>query len=143
MFSSKGGIFPATNYMIVGDPGIGKSTVTLDFISNITAGNPDCKALFISGEMTRIDMYDYVQRYPKFGNIDTIFLGEYLDENPKQIIETIFNEGYDIILTDSFVEVQEAVKEACAMTSKGAEKWLIDQMVINNQGFNMKNSHHS
>ena len=136
MFSSKGGIFPATNYMIVGDPGIGKSTLTLDILSNVKKNRPDAKLLFISGEMTRIDMYDYVKRYPKFGEIDTIFLGEYLDQNPKAVIEHVFNEGYDLILTDSFVEVQESVKEACSMTSKGAEKWLIDQMVINNQGSN-------
>jgi predicted ATP-dependent serine protease len=141
MFSSKGGIMPATNYMIVGDPGIGKSTLTLDIISDIATKNTDIdgnpmKVLFISGEMTRIDMYDYVQRYPKFGDIDTIFLGEYLEQNPKLVIETIFNEGYDLILTDSFVEVQESVKESCNMTTKGAEKWLIDQMVTHNQGFN-------
>ena len=138
MFSTKGGIFPATNYMVIGDPGIGKSTLTLDILSNIKRNHDNAKVLFISGEMTRIDMYDYVQRYPKFGDIDTIFLGEYLDENPKAIIETIFNEGYDLILTDSFVEVQEAVKESNHMTSKGSEKWLIDLMIRHNQGENKR-----
>jgi predicted ATP-dependent serine protease len=138
MFSTKGGIFPATNYMVIGDPGIGKSTLTLDILSNVKRNHDNAKVLFISGEMTRIDMYDYVQRYPKFGDIDTIFLGEYLDENPKAIIETIFNEGYDLILTDSFVEVQEAVKESNHMTSKGSEKWLIDLMIRHNQGENKR-----
>ena len=34
MFSIGGGVPKATNYMIVGDPGVGKSTVTLDVIAN-------------------------------------------------------------------------------------------------------------
>lgn len=136
MFSTKGGIFPGTNYMIIGDPGIGKSTLTLDILGNVVKIDPTRKVLFISGEMNRIDMYDYVQRYPKFGDIDTIFLGEYLDENPKEVIETIFNKGYDLILTDSFIEVQEAVQASSGMTRTQGEKWLIDLMVVNNQANN-------
>lgn len=135
MFSTKGGIFPGTNYMVIGDPGIGKSTITLDILSNISNSN-NRKVLFISGEMTRIDMFDYVQRYPKFGDIDTIFLGEYLDEDPQQVIETIFSKGYDLILTDSFIEVQEAVQAASRMNRTQAEKWLIDLMVKHNQADN-------
>jgi predicted ATP-dependent serine protease len=136
MFSTKGGIFPGTNYMIIGDPGIGKSTLTLDILGNIEKSEPDRKVLFISGEMNRIDMYDYVKRYPKFGKIDTIFLGEYLEENPKEIIETIFKRGYDLILTDSFIEVQESVQASSRMNRTQAEKWLIDLMVLHNQANN-------
>ena len=143
MFSSRGGIFPATNYIVVGDPGIGKSTLTLDILANIKKNHPELKVLFISGEMTQIDMYDYIQRYPKFGEIDTIFLGEYLDANPKQVIESVFNNGYDLVLADSFVEVQEAVKESCGMTSKSSEKWLIDLMVSNNLGNNKRSKYSS
>ena len=142
MFSTKGGIFPGTNYMIIGDPGIGKSTITLDILSNVSKTD-NRKVLFISGEMTKIDMFDYVQRYPKFGDIDTIFLGEYLDEDPKQVIETIFSKGYDLILTDSFIEVQEAVQASSRMNRTQAEKWLIDLMVKHNQAENESNKYTS
>jgi hypothetical protein len=134
LFTLEGGLPKATNYMVVGDPGVGKSTVTLDVLSDLIKGGYKC--LFISAEMTRIDLYKYVQRYPKFGDIDILFLGEYLDDNPKLVIEEALSPGYDVVLIDSFVEVQEAVKEVNRLTTSGSEKWLIDQMIRNNLGNN-------
>lgn len=139
MFSSEGGIFPATNYMVIGDPGIGKSTQTLDILAQIKKESPNKKVLFISGEMNQIDMYGYVKRYPAFGKIPTLFLCDYIDENPKDVIEQTFKQGWDLILIDSFIEVQEAVQSACNLTRTYAEKWMIDLMVHNNKGFNDEN----
>jgi predicted ATP-dependent serine protease len=130
LLSSKGGMTRATNFMVVGDPGVGKSTVTLDILADLqTAG---MKVLFVSGEMDRFDVYDYVQRYPKFGKIDTLFMGEYLDENPKLVVEEMLNAGYDVVLIDSFVEVQDTVKSAVGMSTGEAEKWLVDLMRSHN-----------
>ena len=136
MFSSEGGIYPATNYMVIGDPGIGKSTQTLDILAQITKADPTKKVLFISGEMNQIDMYGYVKRYPAFGQIPTLFLCDYIDENPKDVIEQTLKQGWDLILIDSFIEVQEAVQSSCNLTRTYAEKWMIDLMVHNNKGFN-------
>ena len=136
MFSSEGGIYPATNYMVIGDPGIGKSTQTLDILAKIHKTDPNKKVLFISGEMNQIDMYGYVKRYPAFGQIPTLFLCDYLDDNPKEIIEDTLNQGWDLVLIDSFIEVQESVQAATGMTRTYAEKWMIDQMVHNNKGRN-------
>ena len=133
-FSTKIGIPRATNFLIVGDPGVGKSTVTMDILSDLQKrGN---KVLFISAEMTRIDLFDYVKRYPKFGQLPILFLGEYLDDNPKQVIEEALDEGYDVVLVDSFAEVVEAVKETNFMSGGQGEKWLIDLMIRNNLGDN-------
>jgi KaiC/GvpD/RAD55 family RecA-like ATPase len=139
LFTLEGGLPKATNYMVVGDPGVGKSTVTLDIVSDLIKAGYKC--LFISAEMTRIDLYKYVQRYPKFGEIDILFLGEYIDDNPKLVIEEALSPGYDVVLIDSFVEVQEAVKEVNRMTTSGSEKWLIDQMIRNNLANNMAKKH--
>jgi len=139
LFTLEGGLPKATNYMVVGDPGVGKSTVTLDIISDLIKAGYKC--LFISAEMTRIDLYKYVQRYPKFGDIDILFLGEYIDDNPKLVVEEALSTGYDVVLIDSFVEVQEAVKEVNRMTTSGSEKWLIDQMIRNNLANNMAKKH--
>jgi predicted ATP-dependent serine protease len=136
MFSSDGGFFPATNYMLIGDPGIGKSTFGLDILAEIQSNDPSKKVLFISGEMNQIDMYGYVQRYPKFKNIDTLFLCDYLDTDPKDVIERTFKLGWDIILIDSFIEVQEAVQASNRMTRTHAEKWFIDLMITHNKGQN-------
>lgn len=134
MFSLDGGINKATNYLVIGDPGVGKTTVTLDIISDLVSLGYQC--LFISAEMTRIDLFKYVERFPKFGHVDTLFLGEYCDDNPKLVIEEALAKGYDLVLIDSFVEVQDSVKEATKVTSNSAEKWLIDQMLKNNMGEN-------
>ena len=134
LLSNQGGIPRATNYIVIGDPGVGKSTVCLDIIADIKKSKQ--KVLFISGEMSRVDMYQYMQRYPKFGNIDILFLGEYADENGKLVIEDVLKRGYDIVLGDSFVEIQDAVKETANMTTSSAEKWLIDLMIKHNQGEN-------
>ena len=134
MFSLDGGINKSTNYLVIGDPGVGKSTVTLDIVSDLVSLGYQC--LFISAEMTRIDLFKYVERFPKFGHVDTLFLGEYCDDNPKLVIEEALAKGYDLVLIDSFVEVQDSVKEATRVTSNSAEKWLIDQMLKNNMGEN-------
>jgi predicted ATP-dependent serine protease len=134
IFSIKGGIPKATNWMVVGDPGVGKSTVTMSAISN--AKKNGSKVLFISAEMSRVDMYLYVERYPQFGELDILFTGEHIDSNPKKLIEEILDRGYDIVLVDSFVEVQDDVKEACRMSTGQAEKWLLDLMYRHNLGQN-------
>ena len=139
LFTPGGGIPRATNYMVVGDPGVGKSTVTLDILSDLAQANQ--KVLFISAEMTRIDLFGYVKRYPKFGNVDILFLGEYLDDNPKTVIEEALKVGYDVVLIDSFAEVQEAIKETNRMTTSGSEKFLIDMMIRHNLAGNDSKTH--
>jgi len=134
LLSSEGGMPRAVNFMVIGDPGVGKTTVTMDIIADLEASGAD--VLFVSAEMDRVDLYKYVQRYPKFGNLDILFMGEYLDENPKLIMEEIFNKGYDVILIDSFIEVQDSIKEACHTSTSSTEKYLIDLMKKQNKGEN-------
>lgn len=140
-FSNKGGIPRACNFIVVGDPGVGKTTVALDIVCDVQQNNPDLKVLFISGEMNQIDMYEYMERYPKFGEIDILFLADYVDENTKLVVEEMLSTGYDLVLGDSFVEIQDAVKESSFMTTTAAEKWLIDLMCQHNQGNNKRKSY--
>ena len=135
LFSIGGGVPKATNYMVVGDPGVGKSTVTLDVIAN--AKKNGSKVLFISAEMSPVDLKLYVDRYPKFGDLD-IFFPQTLeeDESPKAVLEEVLNEGYDIVLIDSFIELQATIQEADRMTRNSAEKWLLNIMYQQNLGDN-------
>jgi predicted ATP-dependent serine protease len=131
LFSIDGGVPKATNWMVVGDPGVGKSTVTLDIIAN--AKKTGSKVLFISAEMNQVDLYLYVKRYPKFGELDIFFPQEIEDgECPKQVLEEILTEGYDIVLIDSFVELQETIRESGRMTRNSSEKYLLDLMYKHN-----------
>ena len=135
LFSIGGGVPKATNYMVVGDPGVGKSTVTLDIIAN--AKRNGSKVLFISAEMSPVDLKLYVDRYPKFGDLD-IFFPQTLEEteSPKLVLEEVLNEGYDIVLIDSFIELQATIQEADRMTRNSAEKWLLNLMYQHNLGDN-------
>jgi hypothetical protein len=134
LFTPQGGVPKACNFMLIGGPGVGKSTVSLDMLSDLALnGN---KVLFISAEMTRIDLYGYVQRFPKFGEVDILFTGEYCDSNPKTVIEQALKPGYDVVLIDSFAEVQEDIKDVLKLGTSGAEKWLIDLMLSHNLGGN-------
>jgi KaiC/GvpD/RAD55 family RecA-like ATPase len=134
VFTSEGGVPKACNFMLIGDPGVGKSTVTMDILSDLKQSG--YRVLLIQAEMTRIDLYGYVQRYPKFGEIDILFTGEYCESNPKTVIESALKPGYDVVLIDSFVEVQEDVKEVLKLSTSGSEKWLIDLMISHNLGNN-------
>ncbi len=142
LFSIDGGIPKATNWMVVGDPGVGKSTVLLDSLANCKANG--AKVLFVSGEMNQVDLYLYVQRFPKFGDIDIFFPQELPEgECPKQALEELLQQGWDIVLYDSFVEIQEIIREVGGMSSKGSEKWMLDLMSKNNLGHNDTNSYTS
>ncbi len=59
------GLPKGVNYMIIGDPGSGKTTIILDMLSNIQSHHPQAKILFISAEMNEIDLAVYVERFPK------------------------------------------------------------------------------
>lgn len=134
LFSTLGGLTKSTNFILIGDPGVGKSTVTLDIISGLQKNGNKC--LFISAEMDRTDLYLYVQRYPKFGEIDILFLPEYDEHNPKLVLEAILENGYDVVLMDSFIEIQDSIKEFNKIAGNSAEKWLVDLMKSHNMGRN-------
>tara|TARA_R110002167_G_scaffold38003_3_gene118699 strand:- start:519 stop:1313 length:795 start_codon:yes stop_codon:yes gene_type:complete len=135
ILSTEGGIFPGTNTIVIGDPGVGKSTVLLDWIANIQKQGK--KVLFISGEMNEIDMYGYVNRFPKFGDLPIMFLADYA-ECPKQAVEQVFKQGFDVVLVDSWAEVTAMVKDQMGWARGKVESWLLDLLDKHNKGFNDK-----
>ncbi len=141
ILSTEGGLFPGTNNVFVGDPGVGKSTVLLDMLSQMQSQGK--KVLFISGEMNEIDLYSYIERYPKFGNVPILFLQNYLG-NVQQAIEAVLDDGsFDCVLVDSWAEVNEAFAEENNCTKKKAESWLLDVMDRNNKGYNKEKTNTS
>tara|TARA_R100001244_G_scaffold8989_2_gene11076 strand:+ start:494 stop:1288 length:795 start_codon:yes stop_codon:yes gene_type:complete len=135
LFSSEGGLMKGTNYAFVGDPGVGKTTVMLDILADQQAkGN---KVLFVSGEMNRIDMVGYVKRYPKFGQVPILFMGDYIENDPLAILGSVLHDGYDCVLIDSFSECAVAVVDYHGGTMKSAETKILNILEKHNQGDNI------
>jgi len=135
-FSSEGGLMKGTNYAIVGDPGIGKTTVMLDMLDDLQAKGQ--KVLFISGEMNSIDMYGYVKRFPKFGQLPILFMGDYCEDPALEVVDNILSEGWDVVVIDSMAEIQNAVVDTTKgwMSSKKAETELLNLFEKHNLGEN-------
>ena len=138
ILSTEGGVFPGTNTVVIGDPGVGKSTVLLDWLANLGASGK--KVLFISGEMNEIDMYGYVKRYPSFGQLPIMFMNDYTD-CPKQAVEQVLDQGYDVVLIDSWAEVTAMVADQMNYARKKVESWLLDLLEKNNKAKNQANKH--
>jgi len=135
LFSHEGGIPAATNIMMIGDPGVGKTTVLLDVLSAVQ--NKGGKCLFISGEMGKKQMFKYTERFKQFGCIETLFMQDFLDYNTKDVIEQVLNRGYDLVLIDSAAEIIEGVRDDNNWDRKMAESWLVDVCIKNNKGENV------
>jgi len=134
MLSSEGGLMKGTNYAFVGDPGVGKSTVMLDILSDLQAKG--AKVLFISGEMTSIDLYGYVKRYPKFGKLPILFMGDYIENDPIQVLEQTLEEGFDVVLIDSMAEVCTTIVDFHGGTNKNAESKVLNILERHNKAEN-------
>lgn len=139
--SSDGGFLPGTNIMAAGAPGVGKTTVLLEMLYNVHKLNPNKKVLFISAEMNQLDMARYLKRFPHWGQLPILFLSDYIDMDPKRIIEETLKQGWDLVLTDSYTEVNDTVKEESNLPRSKVEKWFLDLMTDQNKGNNMENKY--
>ena len=139
LISHEKGIPAATNIMVIGDPGVGKTTVLLDLLASTQNKNKAKRCLFISGEMGKKQMFKYTQRFPQFGIIDTMFVSDYTNHNTKDVMEQLLTIGYDIVLIDSIAEVIEGVRDDNGWDRKTAESWLVDICTQNNKGWNTNN----
>ena len=134
------GLPKGVNYMIIGDPGVGKTTIILDLLSNIRNATPGVRVLFISAEMNEIDLAIYVQRFPKFQDLDILFIEASFDEEAAShnldTIRSVLNQGWDIVAIDSFYELQGIIKEEEDLTCKKAESVLLSLIKQQNKAAN-------
>ena len=132
------GLPKGVNYMIIGDPGVGKTTIILDMLANIRKAQPSARILFISVEMNEIDLAIYVERFPKFGDLDILFIEGGFDEcgHSWQTVADTLDDGWDIVAIDSFHELQGIVKEEENVTNKRAESMLLSLIKQHNQAQN-------
>lgn len=132
------GLPKGVNYMIIGDPGVGKTTIILDLIANIARYAEGTRILFISAEMSEIDLAVYVQRYPKFGDLNIMFVESDFEEEKHHLqeIETVLQRGWDIVAIDSFHELQGIIKEEESITMRLSETKLLSLIKRHNKADN-------
>ena len=136
------GLPKGVNYMVIGDPGVGKTTIILDLLSDLSLYN-SAKVLFVSAEMNEIDLAIYVQRFPKFQNLDILFVEGEFEQEPHSCktlerLSAILDQGWDVVAIDSFYELQGIIKEKENITLKKAESLLLSLMKQQSKGGNSK-----
>ena len=134
------GLPKGVNYMVIGDPGVGKTTIILDLLSDLSLYN-SAKVLFVSAEMNEIDLAIYVQRFPKFQNLDILFVEGEFEQEPQSCktlerLSAILDQGWDVVAIDSFYELQGIIKEEENITLKKAESLLLSLMKQQSKGVN-------
>lgn len=132
------GLPKGVNYMVIGDPGVGKTTIILDLLANIQTKSPNAKILFVSAEMNEIDLAIYVERYPKFRDLNILFLETTFDNENKSwdVFQRVLAQGWDIVAIDSFYELQGIVKEEENVTMKKSESMLLSIIRQHNKADN-------
>ena len=134
------GLPKGVNYMVIGDPGVGKTTIILDLLSDLSLYN-SANVLFVSAEMNEIDLAIYVQRFPKFQNLDILFVEGEFEQEPHSCktlerLSKILGQGWDVVAIDSFYELQGIIKEEENITLKKAESLLLSLMKQQSKGVN-------
>lgn len=125
-----GGLYGGTVNIVIGESGVGKSTVLLDVLASVRAANPDAKVLYISSEMTKNDIGFYYKKTPAIGRVPTLLLMEHVKDGTLDIaLEKEFNAGHDIILLDSYQDCIVKLKESLNWRSTKAESWLTNMMI--------------
>ena len=125
-----GGLYGGTVNIVVGESGVGKSTVLLDVLASIQSKNPDVKILYVSSEMTRNDILFYYKKTPSIANVPTLLLMDYVKTGQlDQVLKQTMNGDYDIILLDSHQDVLVKLKEVMGWKSTYAESWLTNMMI--------------
>lgn len=113
-----------------GESGVGKSTLLIDLLAKVKAADPTVEPLYISTEMTKTDLYFYMQKMKKIGSISTLLMHEYLKHGLREAIELAFmSTEYSIILLDSYQDLVEKMADILNWRAREAENFIIGLMV--------------
>jgi len=125
----EGGVFAGTANIVIGESGVGKSTITLDLLAKIKQQQPDAKVLYISSEMTRNDLYFYYKKMPIIETIPTLLIMDYLLGRFDRTLQKAINGDYDVILIDSHQDIIVKLKDVLGWKSTRAETWLTNLII--------------
>jgi hypothetical protein len=125
----EGGVYSGTANIVIGESGVGKSTVMLDILAKIKRVQPDAKILYISSEMTRNDLFFYYAKTPIIANVPTILLMDYIMGRFDLILRDSIQGDHDIILLDSFQDVLVKMADVLGWKTTRAGTWLTNMLI--------------
>lgn len=124
------GLLSGSVIICCGESGVGKSTLLIDLLAKIRELDTTVEPLYISTEMTKTDLYFYMQKQKKIGKVKTLLMHQYLKYGLKEAIEKAFLESqYPIILLDSFQDLVEKMADLLNWRAKEAENFVIGLML--------------
>lgn len=127
IFSDDFGAMAATSVVVTGGPGVGKSTVLFFMANKYREIHPEAKIAVVSSEMEQEDLLYEARRKPWMNSLEFILTSDY-GEHLKHALAKIFNEGFDIIILDSFADICDKLKDFNGMTGSQAELFLLELM---------------
>lgn len=136
LLSDSGGAMKGTSYVVIGEPGVGKTTILSDIQLTLQEAYPDEPIVCVQSEMKKIDLaYEYSQK-PWMKNLNYIILKDDEDgyANIKNTLIKIFTSGYSIIFFDSIEDVVSKLKAYADMTQTEGENFLLELMEKANDG---------
>lgn len=145
IISKKIGSMPGTTVVVTGGPSVGKTTVCLDTLHNVTQtylktiNKKDHAAakqefVYFSSEMKKIDIQAMAHDSPWINELLTILLNEYPKNQYKALIEKVLTHGYRYVVLDSFQNMVERLVAFCGMTTTGAATFLLNLLEKANTG---------
>jgi archaellum biogenesis ATPase FlaH len=127
--TKEGGIYSGTANIVIGESGVGKSTVMLELLSKIKIEQPDAKILYISSEMTRNDLFFFYAKMPIIANVPTILLMDYIMGRFDLILRDAVNGDHDVILLDSFQDIIVKMADILGWKARQAGTWLTNMLI--------------
>ena len=141
MISDDGGPMLGTTYIVIGEAGVGKTTVASDIQRSLQKNYPKLKIGCVQSEMKRIDLgYEYKKK-EWMKDLKYIILKDYGYENIQEVMEKIFSSGYDILFVDSVKDIADKLKSYCDMSETEAENYLLSLFDKANDGVNNNGKH--
>ncbi|MEO6304604.1 MAG: hypothetical protein ABIP51_15700 [Bacteroidia bacterium] len=141
ILSTNGGASKASTTIIIGEPGVGKTTVCADMQYCLQKNYPKAKIACVQAEMKRFDIaYEYSENnMPWMSELQYLILKDYGYANIKNTLIKIFTAGYDILFVDSVENIAKKLQVYADMSHKEAENFILELFEHANDAKNNKN----
>ena len=140
LLSTPGGLPKAANYLVLGDPGSGKSTISFDMAANIQIGYPDARVLVIEAEMNALETAPFAYRFPKIAALPILFVGGGI-QGSSHTCQSLVNtrrRGWDVVVIDSLEKVCSIICYEEGWPSTKAMLWVLSLIKQHCCGVNVR-----